>query len=211
MTETDVELQLAEWFLKHNMTIYHNHKTQYFYKTFTTKGRKEKPDLLVYMNSYPVKGYIAIEVKDATSNKNIYDATKIIDYLNHYKNKETIYLINGKEINVHAFAVATQYSHIGKLFTDEKIVMPSQNDKWHERLQTYQNEPPKEYDKSKQYLRQMWATWRRTRTDTDPALGIILSSQLIKESTDYPFLFYQIRYQPFASQKERWCVRWTQI
>lgn len=207
--ETKVEVLLGWWFGKWKIHYWHNRKISYINNTniFKTKGSQKKPDMIIKRRKYT--DYIALEIKEANVSKKIYDSSKIISYLNQYKNGETKYYINDKEIKISCFAVATQKSPFGRLFMDEVVEKPH-DENWHKVLQETKNEPPFEYNKTKQFLRQLWATWRLTRSKQDMGLGVLLSNKL-NSSDDEPYLFYQKHFKPYFNKKERWNVRWKPI
>ena len=93
--ERVVEINLSKWmntkssFVK---GIYFNSKNEMDCETFTTKGRINKPDLVIKIDrGYGIE-YIAIEVKTSESDRNVLDSGKnksphmflisYIDYLN---------------------------------------------------------------------------------------------------------------------------------
>jgi len=209
--ETIVEVELGNWFKKWNIPYWYNRKISKINNTniFTVKGSQKKPDIIIFSQNYPINGHIAIEVKNSNDSKNVHDSTKIINYLTNYKNKRTTYYINNKLIEIKVFAVATQNSIKGKLYNNEKKVWPT-NTKWHKILQATKNEPPYEYDRTKEYIRLFWGMWRATRENIEPGLGVVLSG-ILNNSKSTPWLFYQMFFKPYYKNKERWNVRWTQI
>lgn len=202
--ETKTEIILANWFYIHGIPIWHNRKIKELNNTnlFTTKGDNKKLDLIIYsrMNNQ----YIGIEIKTSMASKNIYDSNKIIEYQQRYDNQQTKYFIDDKQIKISVFLSATENSPSGHLFQNENIEFPH-DEKWHEVLQKTKQEPPKEYHKTKQFLRMLWSEWRKTRTVNDSGIGILLSSVLDDDANNEPKMFIQI------FENNRWNVRWREI
>jgi len=79
-------------------------------------------------------------------------------------------------------------------------------------LQKTKKEPPYEYNKSKQFLRQLWNEWRRNgRLKTfEPGVGILLSSCLDKIESK-PKMCYMVYEYNTQKRKNMWNVRWQEI
>lgn len=195
MTETEVEISIAKWLQNNYNTVYFNrHIKNRQDKIFVTKGiTKERPDLVVF--SSPI--YIAIEVKDAKETRNVHDATKILEYQKAYLNKETRYYIDGNEIIISLFIVATQYSIEGRLIKEDSNIRTKE---------TYPNHPPLEFERTADYIRNVWAMWRRTRKAGEPGIGILLSSVNDKQDG---FIYPRIFCQQYLNN--RWNVRWIPL
>ncbi len=203
--ETETEIILNSWLQTNNIPIWHNRKIKELNNQiiFKTQGEsRKKPDMIIY--SQMLHKYGAIEIKSGITNKNIYDASKIIKYQKEYKEGKTKYYIEGKEININFFIVATKYSVNGHLFENEIKESPH-NEKWRkEILPKCKNEPPIEYNRSKSFLRQLWSIWRQERGKDEPGIGILLSSCLDGIESK-PKIFYQ------TYENNRWNVRWRKI
>ncbi len=154
-------------------------------------------------------GYIGLEIKNGEIAKNIFDGSKIVEYMKDCIDKKITYLIEEQPIEINVFCVATQFSQIGRLFKEKEKNFP-EDERWHKILQKVQNEPPYEYSKSHQYIRQLWGQWRRTRTYDDKGIGILLSSYL-DNKTSIPKIFFQNKEISYKTNKQRWSVRWQQI
>lgn len=178
--ETRTEIQLFEWLINKEVCVYFNRKISLLGNTFTFKtSSKEKPDLILY--SRRLNKYIAVEVKSAQEKSDLFDSNKIINYQQDYKNKQTKYYIEGKEIEIAYFIIATENSKEGRLFYESEIVYP--NKTFQKVLIETKQEPPREFRRTKDFLRgNIWAAWRNKKTFTrepnDPGIGILTSSFL---------------------------------
>ncbi len=207
MNETDVEIVLGDWFKKHRVPYWHNRAINQIENTnvFTTKGINKKPDIIIHTKKQPLQGYIALEIKNGNKAKNLYDSTKIITkYIKHYQDKETEYFINDKPIEIKAFVVATQYSKEGYLLRDEEK-MQQPNDQWRKQLSEEGIHPSFEYNRTHQFVRQLWGFWRQSgRTPETPGVGVLLSG-VLENYKPVPAVFFQSYFN------DRWNVRWKEI
>lgn len=207
--ETEAEIILTNWFYENNIAVYHNRTIKELGNKikFTTKGSQKKPDMII--RSQRTNEYYAIEVKTSHNHKDIYDAQKILDYQISYNKKETTYYIDDKEISIAQFLIATKESIMGRLFTNEQPVYP--DGEWQKYLQQRKLEPPKEFNISKCFLRQLWSTWRRTRgQEYEPGIGILLSTFLEDDLEPKPKMF-TMQYEKREFTKKRWHVTWQEI
>jgi len=204
--ETKTEIKLADWFYQNNILVWHNRKIKELQNTniFKTVSKtNKKPDMVIYSNL--IKKYIALEIKDATKSKSVLEAGKIINYQNDYKNKKTFYYIDRNEIQIDSFLIATNFSRYGKLFDEDEIVFPS-DEKFRKLNRIRKLEPSKEYIKSKQFLRNLWATWKTNgRTKEDLGIGILLSSALEDDELQQPMIF------DLEHNGIKWRKRWQRI
>ncbi len=185
--EEKVEFELWDWLNKfEGIEIYFNRKNKLGWKKFTTKGKSnEKPDFVVcFLNEYSGKQYIAIEVKDGVFSRNIFDSFKIFNtYYKNYIEGKTKYYIDKKEIKIKHFVVASQFSKVAKLFFDDEKIMDNidkgENDVWRNMSAENKTLPRCEYEKTRNFLRALWALFREFRNknkqDIKPSLGILIS------------------------------------
>jgi len=203
--EVIAEIMLSGWLQSNGIRVWYNRKIKELnnQNIFRVIGKSKKiPDMIIY--SRILNKYGAIEIKPGIINKDVYDASKIIKYQRMYKEGRTNYYIEEKEIDINFFIIATKNSLNGHLFEKETKIIPD-DEKWHkEILPKYKNEPPEEYHKSKQFLRQLWSTWREERGKDEPGIGILLSSCLDSVESK-PKVFYQ------TYENNRWNVRWRKI
>ena len=132
--ETQAEIILSSWLQSHGVQIWYNRKIKELnnQNIFKTQGESnKKPDMVIY--SQFLKEYGAIEIKSGITNKDVYDASKIIKYQREYKERKTKYYIDEKEININFFIVATRHSINGHLFEKETKITPD-DEKWHKTL-----------------------------------------------------------------------------
>lgn len=206
-----IEIKLWSWLKtnkKHIKDIYFNRQCyatkELCAKVFTTKGINKKPDFLIELDWGE---FIAVEIKDASKSKNVYDAGKILDiYLNNYHYGLTKYYINDIEIKISTFVIATENSELGRLFKEEHDciirdnIKESTNDQWRKVLATRRHEPFYEYQGTSQFQRNLFSLYKRYRALQDdkfkekgkeyPALGILISNIYEDGSTKKePYLF----------------------
>lgn len=178
MNEDEVCILLKNWFEIYDIECWLNKGEN----KFTTKKSQKKPDILIY--SKKINQFIAIEVKRGEDKNGIRNSAKIIDYLEDYVNTNIEYYIPKKKekINISSFCIATQASMNGKIFLDDIDAKDSFKDKntpWGEVQLKYNLEPRWEYVYTKEFLRNLWANWRRVRKkEYQPGMGIILSDIL---------------------------------
>jgi hypothetical protein len=190
-TEKDISIVLKAWFNKFGVNCWLNEGSE----KFTTKLSQKKPDLIIY--SLQLNQYIAIEVKVGDNPTQIHNACKILDYWEDYQNNKIKYFIDGNEIKISSFCVATIFSMNGKLFVDDSNPLDSfitkQDSEWGKTQLKYKLEPRWEYPKTKTYLRSLWANWRRIRNKDQTGIGVILADVLndniIQEKESHPLLF----------------------
>jgi len=153
-------------------------------KRFKTKGCRNKPDLIVW--SKKMNGYIAIEVKTAITNKNLFDSVKIISYWKQYCQGKIKYFIDNEEINIKSFCISTPYSLYGRLYETDYEIVKSKN-----RIPVEMKLiPPLEFRRTKDFIRILWAVWglyeRKKNEDLfdtrKAGIGIIVSKTLYDET-----------------------------
>lgn len=204
--ELQVCKELQRWFKTYGIECWLNEGA----KKFVIKGSRKKPDLIIW--SQNIQQYIVIEVKKGDCAKDIYDSSKILEYYKEYNLKTTKYFINNEEIQISSFAIATLQSMFGKLFGDEEIAVSIEkykNDVWKKINKERKLEPLWEYPRTHDFLRHLWAEWRKHRERKPmPGVGIILSDILNKEkitiTIDKPILFDM---QWERLKKPQWKVR----
>jgi len=178
---------------------------------FTTKISQKKPDLIIY--SVQLDQYIAIEVKSGDDKNAIRSGVKILDYWDNYIQKKIKYYIKNKEIKLSSFCFATLGAMNGKIFLDEKEPRDSYNDsptKWKLTQIKYNLEPRWEYPKTKEYLRLLWANWKRIRGKDRAGIGIIIADILNSPHIDttnlcitHPLLF-DMQWRMSFRDKKQW-------
>lgn len=179
---------------------------------FTTKLTQRKPDIIIY--STQLNQYIAIEIKSGKDKNAIRSGVKILDYWQDYVDGKIKYYIGAKEINISSFCFATLGAMNGKIFLDDNNPRDSYNDtknKWKVTQLKHRLEPRWEYPKSKEYLRLLWANWKRVRKkEHQPGIGVILSNILNHADLDIhtlditnPLLF-DMQWRMSFRNKEQW-------
>lgn len=187
MKEENVEEILWAWLKTKgkDIEIFFNRKNIINSPIFHTKGSSKKVDFILSFNNFNKKSYVAIEIKNGDRFKNIADSCKILEtYYKNYLNKKTKYIIDKKEIKIDFFIVASQYSQFSKLIKDDNIVVDNinkGNDEWAKMSAQSKTLPRCEYQRTRDFLRKLWASFATFRKDYKlkgkiaPALGILIS------------------------------------
>lgn len=186
--ERKIEIRLWDWLMNRSLNVkavYFNSKNEVMAPIFKVKGLKKIPDLVVLFFNRISKEYeyMAIEVKDASSSKNVRDGAKIYDtYLVNYIENKTKYYINSNEIKIKHFCIATQYSEYGHLKKSETI---ETNENIRGKYFGNSIVPYFEFSGTKEIYRNMlprYSEYRKTkkliRVDI-PSLGILISDVII--------------------------------
>lgn len=207
-TELNVCKELKRWFNRFGVKCWLNqgdHK-------FTTKLSQKKPDIIIY--SVQLDQYITIEVKPGGDRNAIRDGVKIIDYWQDYVNNKIKYYIDEQEIKISSFCFATLGAMNGKIFLDDDEPRDSYNDtqtKWKQTQLKFKLEPRWEYPKSKEYLRLLWANWKRIRKkEYQPGVGVILANVLNCPTMDVQYLditqplLFDMQWRMSFRNKEQW-------
>ena len=200
MEEEKVEIELNKWLRIHGrniVEIYFNRKNKIdapIFKIKAQKGYYKKPDIIIsYIDFFKKLSYCCVEVKDGTIAKNVFDSSKIFSiYYKNYLEGKTKYFINDKEINISDFVVTTQFSKFGKLIEKDTQIIDnansSENDIWREMSVKNKTLPRCEYQRTRDFLRHIWADFRKYREKNKlkfaPSLGIIESNILMKFSPE---------------------------
>jgi len=188
--EREVEIKLWDWLMNRSVNVknvFFNSKNEVMAPVFNVIVCQEKPDLLVlFFNTYSRHyEYMAIEVKDASSSKNVRDAANQIRdiYLKNYIENKTKYFIGGNEIKIDHFCIATQFSEFGHLKKKEFI---ETNEKVSGKYFGNKIVPHFEFSSTKEIYRNMLPGYSKYRKKNKliginlPSLGILISDVIIK-------------------------------
>ena len=186
LPETTAEAEISEWLTNYGFKVACNRINKLNLPIFKTRGQdKGRPDLLIKNTS---GSWYAIEVKPATTSKNVLAATKILRYNTAYLKEDTAYYVDGVKIKIRGFLVATIFSRYAHLFREETF---EENEKWQiipDRL------PRFEGGKTKLFLRQLWEQYKQVRvkenhiaTENTPEVGI-LTSTFTENKIDKPII-----------------------
>lgn len=204
--EEKAEIILWDWFkTKASFVeeVYLNRKND-FCKIFQVKGTKgRKPDMVVKFNKGFKSEYIAIEIKSSKRGKDVYDASKILDYYQDVFNGTAKYYLDNEEIKITHFAIATNESINGHLLMDEKDSVDNyldfENPEYKRQLVDSGCYPRLEYYSTALYLRILWANWRRLAKQNNfkswtgidaPSIGIIMCD--LTEDNRVPYFFTMV-------------------
>lgn len=197
--EEKTEIILWDWLIKNKQyikEIYFNRVNQLDCKTFTTKGINEKPDFVICLDRGFGVEYMAVEIKPINSSRAIHDAGKILMYYENYITNKTKYFIDGNEIKINHFAVATENSPNGKLFAEDDFLITNTDstDDWRKTNAKLKHIPEQEYQRTSDFQRRLWSEWRglkrRIKQNKNlPSIGIIISNP---NKDNNPYLFTMI-------------------
>jgi hypothetical protein len=151
---------------------------------------KDKPDMIFFSK---VIGFVAVEIKDGDEARKIYDGSKILEYHRQYKEGKVKYYINDSVIPISLFIMATQNSVNGKLFTFDDLTRKNEK--------IWGGHPETEYQRTADYIRHIWGSWRKTRRKNEAGIGILLSGVLDGKQT-MPMVFCHL-------YDNRWIPTWT--
>ena len=213
--EEKVEIKIGVWLMQNKCQVYFNRQSKKFdviipnYKIFKIKGTRKKPDM-VFKNQCNGE-YIALELKDSNKNINLRKGTKIIDYYNDYINLNAKYIIENKEIKINHFLIGTLFSSEGHLFKDEfgfKNNLASEN-KGKVYAAKHNLIPYFEYNRTHEFIRQLWQTWVQNGKDSCAGVGILLSDSLnelneIEKKEGKPAILSQ-------EYRKRWNQYWYKL
>lgn len=183
--EIDAENLITDWLQSNGFLVYANRTSPSLHTNlkFTTKGVSNKPDFIFYSKSH---GWIAVEVKPAYSRRSLGDGKKIINYWEDYTKGLIKYFVDSKEIQIDYFVIASGYSLNGHLKANETELI----------YQDYPRHPAMEYSHSREYVRQIWDSFRekKRRSEIPPnasGWGALLSTILNRDSKGKPALYVQ--------------------
>lgn len=209
--EEESELILWDWLkTKGNVEeVYFNRTNELGWKVFTTSGINKKPDFVVLIERGYGKEYIAIEIKNASSSRNVHDSGKILMYYENFIKRQTHYFINETEIKINHFVIATEQSLKGKLFLEDETIISNVNstDWMRQNGSKFGMLPEFEYQRTSDFVRRLWAEWRTFKKENKlekqelPSIGILISNP---DKDNFPYLQIQI-YAKWRDKK-----RWTQ-
>jgi len=199
--EKSVSIFLQHWFEQYAIKCWQNSGEN----SFHIKGNLKKPDMLIYSNK--LQQYIIIEIKTGKISRELHNASKILDYWMNYTTNETEYYIDTNKISISSFVIATLYSPFGKLLQEDTECIKLEKKFFYD----YALEPLYEFRRSRDFLRQLWANWRRIRKKEEaPGVGVILSNNLNQleyaEVIDSPLLFDMHR-ETNTKGNRQWLVR----
>jgi len=181
MNEDGVKHLLTSWLKTFDVEAYWEKKNKWNYPVFKS-NTVSKPDLIIKKRYGSV--VFAIEVKDANGgDMNILDS---FTQISKYAKANTNYLIDGKDIKINGFLVATQNSLKGHLFNDEYI-KPA--DKGRLFAINRRQVPAREYDKTLNFIRLLWRNSKAM--DINVLIGALLSNQLNNDNSIAPLLFFK--------------------
>jgi len=217
--EEETEIILWDWFKTKSeniLEVFFNRINELKWKTFTTSGVNKKPDFIISMNrGYGIE-YIALEIKNSKNSRDIHDSGKILMYYENYISGVTKYFINGEEIEIKHFAVASENSIDGHLFKKDDDIIKNysdQDDSWRKTNSKLNLIPQKEYIRTSDFQRRLWSEWRNLKKRLNilhhklPSIGIIISNPTINK---LPYLFSMV-YIQWLKKPGRWGQRFWRL
>jgi len=201
--EDQVRLTLSRWLTQHGARVYWDRSHSYGYNTFSP-GQQARPDLLIegQFNRF------AVEVKVGNDSSDIHDALpQIVNYWESVVDGETNYTVDGKEIDIDGFLLATENSPFGRLYRAEGESDVLRTETGDGRRIAVENGhlPERESNASERIIRAVWRFAKDRRPDAELGIGALLSSRLDGDGagTDEatPMALY---YYPGGHQPESW-------
>lgn len=209
--EEQAEIVLWDWLKTKGdsiVEVYFNRQNKIGWKTFSVKGLQKKPDFIVEFDNGYGREYLAIEVKSSENSKDILGARKIINYLENYVKKETIYLIGEKEIKVKHFLIATENSPKGYLFWNEilgdNLAHPEDKSKFY--VVNLGIIPRYEGNRTFEFVRTLWNIYGDIRNNYEEKCGIGILMGDVNDN-----LIPKIMVTFYNKNKKRWGQRWWKI
>ena len=188
--EEKVKNFLTSWLEPNGCTVYWEKDNGYNKPQFKTEnsesGTCERPDLLVKRtNSSGEHVYYALEVKDASTDSNVYDS---FPQLLRYAEGNLKFFIDGGNIDISGYFAANQYSISGRLFLHDT--------QWEEGVFSDGRKeaiikgelPANEYKMTEEYTRLLWRMAKGLHIET--RLGVLLSTSLNGANIPAPMALY---------------------
>jgi len=163
-----------------------------------------RPDVICGMKNV----WSAIEVKRGKI-ADIQNSYKIVGYATEYCDGAN-YFVDGVEIKMTNFLVATEFSPKGYLFKDD--VFPT--DRW-KKKQAEQHrkrdfiEPYWEMQRSADFVRSVWKTWKDRDNMRNLNIGILLSSVNDSQITLDGFPIPKMFVMHYSEKSSRWATWWA--
>lgn len=176
MIEKEVADYLRGWLEGAGFSVYANSE-------FHVKGGRRRPDMVVVNKENGIN--TVFEIKRSRDD-DIFQSYKIIDYARAYCDGIK-YVINGLEIHVTNFLVATELSKKGRLFAND---VPYNEKRRKKQAEFYEKinyiEPYSEWARTGDFVRSIWRLWNLGYNDkgemTDINIGILLSTANDKQN-----------------------------
>jgi len=181
---------LSSWLKSNGCGVYWEKINKYKYPTFCTEsingGTCEKPDLMIELTDYlgnPT--YYAIEVKDASSDSNVYDS---FPQLLRYAAGNLNYIINDETIQVDGYFTANQYSICGKLFGNDVLSDALSYSEGRRAAINKGELPESEYMITEAYTRLIWRMAKDHHIKN--RIGVLLSTALNGARVPAPMVLF---------------------
>lgn len=188
--EEKVKAALCTWLEPNGCKVYWEKRNSLNKPIFTTEnvlgGTCEKPDLLIQRTDVSSNNvYYALEVKDASSNSNVYDS---FPQVLRYSAGNLSYSIDENPINISGYFVADIYSLKGCLFSNDVLNDPdSFSDGRHQAIIKGEL-PENEYILTEQYVRLLWRMAKDIGIEA--RIGALLSTKLNGAVVPAPMVLY---------------------
>jgi hypothetical protein len=202
--EEQAEIIIWDWLKTKGdsvIEVYFNRTNKLGWKTFSVKGIQKKPDFIIEIDNGYGREYIAMEIK-ASEN------SKIIDYLESYVKRETVYFVNEKEIKIKHFIIGTENSPKGYLFWDETLIdnlaHPENKSKYY--VATLGIIPRYEGHRTFEFIRTLWNIYGDIRNNFEEKCGVGVLMADVNDS-----LKPKIMVTSYNLTKKRWGQRFWKL
>lgn len=203
--EQEVMMDLSRWLENAGADTYWNEASLSGEASFSVKGTRKTPDLLIEGNS---NTYI-IEVKDCSDSSKVHDGVaETIEYWDELNDGDVEYIADGKTKGIDAVLLATQMSKRGHLFKKEKADLRTGTDEGG-RYKAYESGqlPKNEYTATETAVRCMWRITKSYDEDSKLGIGALLSNVLDDED-ELPSAIYKMHTTP---ESEKFVQNWKTI
>jgi len=203
MKEKDTIEALRQWLNSAGFLMYIGDE-------FQVKGSEgRRPDAVVIPKNRG--NNTALEIKTSKPSA-VFGSYKIVDYARDYCNGAK-YIVDGKEVSIKNFLVATDQSKDGRLFNDDIYYDEKRRRKQAEFYKRVSNfiEPYHEWARSGDFVRSLWRSWKERAGMENVNVGILLSSvndcQCTLDDIPKPKMFVM----HYSANRGRWTTLWMEL
>ena len=216
--EAQAELKLWDWLKTKSLNvieIYFNRINKISAPKFRVEGKCKKiPDFVFSFQTAKGIEFATIEIKDASKSINVQGSQKILDYYKNYYLGKTKYFIEGNEIKISYFFVATNNSPSGFLFNQEDKEFLEDNKKDHEELLKYNKFPRYEYRRTHDFTRGLISRFKDLRKElkiknSAAGIGVLISNTKIDNFVYFHALIYLDN--SYFNKKSQWAEKFRRI
>lgn len=174
--EDEVRINLSRWLSRNDVDVYWDRNHSYGYPTFDP-GQRARPDLLIDGPQYTY----AIEVKVGDDSSKIHDGLpQLVNYWEQVADGNTNYTVDGREVEIDAFLIATKHSPSGRLYDSggESDVLRTGVSQGRQRAVKAGHLPMREFNATERIIRSVWRFSKDRKSNAKLGIGALLSSRL---------------------------------